>query len=179
MKETAPVARLRAGDYRVVSMAQEVARSDGGELTQVMRRVVERKGFKVTEGQVLALEWGRTMDLGADRVGAQGLGGRKQMVRVRAGGRAVAGIMLGGWYDDQFGKGEHYVENGRMVSVRSGTASQGGENLANPTKFRQEIYIDDAGLLVISQDWEMPYRSEEEEVVLSWKEIVKARRISA
>ena len=101
------------------------------------------------------------------------------MLTVRSGVEVVARIILAGLYDQQDVKGEDYVENGRVVSVRSGTASQGGGNLANPTKFRQEIYIDDAGLLVVSQDWEMPYRIEEEEVVLSGKKIVKARRMNA
>ena len=66
VKETALLARLKAGDYRVVSTALEgVARSDGGELSDDMRRWVEETGpptgppgFDVTEGQVLTLEWG-------------------------------------------------------------------------------------------------------------------------
>ena len=56
VKETAPLGRLRAGDYRVVAKAQEgVARSDGGEVSEDMRGLVERVGYEVTEGQVLAL----------------------------------------------------------------------------------------------------------------------------
>ena len=172
-KETAQVARLRAGDYRVVSTAQEVARSDGGEVSQDMRRGVERvTGYEVTEGQVLALEWRRVMDMGAAWVGALGLGGREHMVRVRSGGRVVTRIMLAGRYDLQQGKAEGYVEDGRVVYVYSGTASQGGV-----MKTKQEVYIDEANLLVVSRDFELPYRIEGEEVILSRKEIVKARRV--
>ena len=46
-------------------------------------------------------------------------------------------------------------------------------------KTREEVYIDEANLLVVSRDWELPYRIEEEEVILSGKEIVKARRVLA
>ena len=167
VKETAPLARLKAGDYRVVEATLEVARSDGGEVSEDMMANVEGMWYGVTEGQVLVLEWGRA-----------GLGGREQMVEVGSGGLVVASITLGGFYDNQFWKDEGYVENGRMVSVRSGTAPP-GVNLANPFKGRMEIYIDEEGLLVVSRDWEVPHRIEEEEVIISRKEIVKARRVLA
>ena len=53
------------------------------------------------------------------------------------------------------------------------------DSWAPGTKIRAEIYIDEAGLLVVSLEWEVPYRMEEEEVILSGKEIVKARRVLA
>ena len=151
-------------------------RSDGGELTDAMKRCVDHcvveAGYRVNDGEELALDWGRLGDLG---LGEEGMGGEEvgQMVSVHSGSRVVARIALGGVYNYQDGKAEAYVENGRMVEVWSFAVIT-----ASP-KGRQEIYVDEAGILVLARERELPYRREGEgTVVLTVRHTVKARRIA-
>ena len=77
VKETAPLAKLKAGTFRVVSNAKEgEARSDGGKLTRDMKRKVMEVGYDVKKGEKLSLEWERSA----------GMGGKENKVTVRSTG---------------------------------------------------------------------------------------------
>ena len=66
-----------------------------------------------------------------------------------------------------------------MVAVRSFIEDEVGK-LAHPLRILDEIYISEAGLLVLSSELELPYRREGEDmVVLSVRHTVKARRITS